>query len=117
MPAPKRPNNAAATAESARVRTHIKHKRWATEMSEAGWTVIPPEDQMQEGQAMTDKLAADLYHAVDDPGSIAPRNGHKETDGQWIARVARLVLARHGELSTAGLDEIVPADELIDNEN
>jgi hypothetical protein len=42
MPAPKKPNTAAATAAIAAKRRRLRHERMATELREAGWTVIPP---------------------------------------------------------------------------
>lgn len=48
-------------------------------------------------------LAARLVAAVTDPDSIAPRNGHKETDPEWQARVVAYVI---GDSDPAEIDAI-----------
>ncbi len=43
MPAPHQPNTADATRASVAARTRAKHDRWATELRDAGFLVLPPE--------------------------------------------------------------------------
>ncbi len=46
-------------------------------------------------------MIAEIIAAVHNPGSIAPRNGHKETYSEWTARVVCYVLTDEATVANA----------------